>query len=96
MPPAKEARTVTPVAIQEPTSPLVKQFRASGPRRKREGKMEYQKDGARYFMRSKAKSVEGWTADYYRTGSKHPDIKIRLGETDAERGFGRAGPRRVS
>ena len=58
--------------------------------------MEYQKDGARYFLRSKAKSVEGWTADYYRTGSKHPDIEIRLGKTDAERGFGHAGPQRVS
>ncbi|UGY94235.1 RHS repeat-associated core domain-containing protein [Streptomyces gobiensis] len=42
--------------------------------------IEYQKDGARYFLRGKAKTVEGWTADYYRPGSKKPDIKIRLGE----------------
>ncbi|MFE0732813.1 polymorphic toxin-type HINT domain-containing protein [Streptomyces antibioticus] len=42
--------------------------------------IEYQKDGARYFLRSKAKTVEGWTADYYRPGSKKADIKIRLGD----------------
>jgi hypothetical protein len=42
--------------------------------------IEYQKDGARYFLRGKAKTVEGWTADYYGPGSKKADIKIRLGE----------------
>ncbi|GAA3375464.1 hypothetical protein GCM10020367_43370 [Streptomyces sannanensis] len=42
--------------------------------------IEYQKGGARYFLRSKAKTVEGWTADYYRPGSKKADIKIRLGD----------------
>ncbi|WP_261801623.1 polymorphic toxin-type HINT domain-containing protein [Streptomyces sp. ISID311] len=42
--------------------------------------IEYQKDGARYFLRSKAKTVEGWTADYYRPGSKKADTKIRLGD----------------
>ncbi|MFD4140375.1 Hint domain-containing protein [Streptomyces sp. NPDC058572] len=40
----------------------------------------YEKDGARYFLRGKANSHEGWTADYYRAGSKKADIKIRLGE----------------
>lgn len=40
----------------------------------------YEKDGARYFLRGKANSHEGWTADYYNPGSKKADIKIRLGE----------------
>ncbi|MFD6533447.1 SpvB/TcaC N-terminal domain-containing protein [Streptomyces sp. NPDC060184] len=40
----------------------------------------YEKDGARYFLRGKANSHEGWTADYYNSGSKKADIKIRLGE----------------
>ncbi|MDQ8707121.1 RHS repeat-associated core domain-containing protein [Streptomyces sp. LHD-70] len=40
----------------------------------------YEKDGARYFLRGKANSYEGWTADYYSPGSKKADIKIRLGE----------------
>ncbi|MFD7499704.1 RHS repeat-associated core domain-containing protein [Streptomyces sp. NPDC059850] len=40
----------------------------------------YEKDGARYFLRGKANTHEGWTADYYNPGSKKADIKIRLGE----------------
>ncbi|WP_320066631.1 hypothetical protein [Micromonospora sp. RTGN7] len=40
----------------------------------------YEKDGARYFLRGKANSHEGWTADYYKAGSKKADIKIRLGD----------------
>ncbi|MGW0534971.1 polymorphic toxin-type HINT domain-containing protein [Streptomyces sp. NPDC003032] len=40
----------------------------------------YEKDGARYFLRGKASSYKGWTADYYNPGSKKADIKIRLGE----------------
>ncbi len=40
----------------------------------------YEKDGARYFLRGKANSHEGWTADFYKAGSKKADIKIRLGE----------------
>ncbi|MCC2319268.1 polymorphic toxin-type HINT domain-containing protein [Cellulomonas chengniuliangii] len=40
----------------------------------------YEKEGVRYFLRGKAKSVSGWTADYYRPGSRKVDLKIRLGE----------------
>lgn len=40
----------------------------------------YEKDGSRYFLRGKANSHEGWTADFYKSGSKKADIKIRLGE----------------
>lgn len=40
----------------------------------------YEKNGARYFLRGKANSHEGWTADYYNAGSRKADIKIRLGE----------------
>ncbi|MFD6556047.1 polymorphic toxin-type HINT domain-containing protein [Streptomyces sp. NPDC058398] len=42
--------------------------------------IEYQKDGARYFLRGKASSYEGWTADYYPPGEKHYTLKIRLGD----------------
>jgi hypothetical protein len=40
----------------------------------------YTKDGARYFLRAKASSYDGWTADFYNAGSKHADIKFRLGD----------------
>ncbi|MBM7086458.1 hypothetical protein JQN84_28410 [Micromonospora sp. MMS20-R2-29] len=40
----------------------------------------YEKDGARYFLRGKADSYGGWTADFYKAGSKKADIKIRLGD----------------
>jgi hypothetical protein len=51
-----------------------------GPASKGGPNIEYQKDGARYFLRGEAKTVEGWTADYYRPGSKKADIEIRLGD----------------
>ncbi|GAB2778137.1 polymorphic toxin-type HINT domain-containing protein [Amycolatopsis magusensis] len=40
----------------------------------------YEKNGTRYFLRGKANSHAGWTADYFKPGSKKADIKIRLGE----------------
>lgn len=40
----------------------------------------YEKDGARYFLRGKADSYGGWTADFYKAGSKKADLKIRLGD----------------
>ncbi len=39
----------------------------------------YQKDGAKYVLRDNAKSTGGPTADFYKSGSKRADIKIRLG-----------------
>ncbi|MEU7168165.1 PA14 domain-containing protein [Streptomyces morookaense] len=40
----------------------------------------YEKDGTRYFLREKADSYEGWTADHYNPGDKKANVKIRLGE----------------
>jgi RHS repeat-associated protein len=60
---------------------FAKNLEANGWTRVERGpKVEYQKDGARYFLREEASTYEGWTVDYYRQGSKKPDIKIRLGE----------------
>lgn len=42
--------------------------------------IQYEKNGVRYFLRGKADSHGGWTADYYNVGSKKADLKIRLGE----------------
>jgi hypothetical protein len=36
------------------------------------------KDDARYVLRDNAKSTGGPTADFYKSGSKEPDLKIRL------------------
>ncbi|MFI1869746.1 polymorphic toxin-type HINT domain-containing protein [Streptomyces jumonjinensis] len=58
-----------------------KNLEANGWSRTEKGSnLMYEKDGARYFLRGKANSHKGWTADYYNPGSKKADIKIRLGE----------------
>ncbi|WP_030683868.1 RHS repeat-associated core domain-containing protein, partial [Streptomyces cellulosae] len=58
-----------------------KNLEANGWSRTEKGpNLMYEKDGARYFLRGKANSHKGWTADYYNPGSKKADIKIRLGE----------------
>jgi len=45
----------------------------------KDGKVaNYEKDGAKYSVRSDAKSTSGPTADYYKPGHDKPDIKIRL------------------
>lgn len=43
------------------------------------GKVVFKKDGDLYFLRSVAKSHEGWTADYKPSGHKRATLKIRLG-----------------
>ncbi|GAB2819429.1 RHS repeat-associated core domain-containing protein [Actinoallomurus bryophytorum] len=40
----------------------------------------YEKEGARYQLRDHAKTHEGWTAEFFKSGSKKADLKIRLGE----------------
>ena len=40
----------------------------------------YEKDGARYQLRDHAKTHGGWTAEFFKPGSKKADLKIRLGE----------------
>ncbi|MFE6775286.1 polymorphic toxin-type HINT domain-containing protein [Streptomyces sp. NPDC057702] len=58
-----------------------KNLEANGWARTEKGpNLMYEKGGARYFLRGKANSHTGWTADYYNPGSKKADIKIRLGE----------------
>ncbi|MFE7401759.1 polymorphic toxin-type HINT domain-containing protein [Streptomyces sp. NPDC057557] len=58
-----------------------KNLEANGWSRTEKGpNLMYEKDGARYFLRGKANSHKGWTADYYNPGSKKADIKIRMGE----------------
>jgi len=44
----------------------------------RNGHLEYQKEGARYYMRDGTKSTDGPTADFYPKGSTKPILKIRL------------------
>jgi hypothetical protein len=39
----------------------------------------FQRDGAKYVLRENAKTYGGWTADFYKAGSKNIDVKIRLG-----------------
>jgi RHS repeat-associated protein len=39
----------------------------------------FQKDGAKYAVRSKAKSYDGWTAEFTPAGVKKVTLKIRLG-----------------
>jgi hypothetical protein len=41
----------------------------------------FEKDGARYVLRSNAGSYSGWTADYYPAGSSNITLKLRLGYT---------------
>ncbi|MGW0362174.1 RHS repeat-associated core domain-containing protein [Streptomyces sp. NPDC002990] len=42
--------------------------------------IEIVKDGSQYFLRAKAKSVDGWTADFKMPHEKKADLKIRLGD----------------
>ncbi|MFG2880679.1 RHS repeat-associated core domain-containing protein, partial [Streptomyces sp. NPDC048337] len=44
------------------------------------GKDMYLKDGMKYFLRDKADSYDGWTADFYNVGQKQAGLKIRLGQ----------------
>nr|MDT0661119.1 RHS repeat-associated core domain-containing protein [Micromonospora sp. DSM 115978] len=39
----------------------------------------FQKDGAKYVLREKAKTYGGWTAEFTRAGDKKVTLKIRLG-----------------
>lgn len=39
----------------------------------------FEKDGARYVLRSNADSYSGWTADYYAEGASRVTLKLRLG-----------------
>jgi hypothetical protein len=41
----------------------------------------FEKDGAKYVLRDNAKSTGGPSADFYKSGSKSVDVKIRLGGT---------------
>ena len=39
----------------------------------------FERDGARYVLRSGADSYDGWSADFYAAGSTDITLKIRLG-----------------